>query len=126
VLFCALLLFFSVLAVESVKPKQGGKKTPTDRFAIMPTRLQLDEKQKAQLKPMLEKLKEERNSTLKALDEKETKELSSILKPEQTQQVKRFLKQRQHSNVRIRSSKITQRKPMQTIYPIPPAKLPAK
>lgn len=128
-----LLLAFNLSASEA--PKTNKK--PQDRFEMMAQKLELTEKQKSDLKPMLEKLKTNRADTLKKLDEQEEKELASILKPEQVSQVSRYLKRSQRMSTsggnREGMKKGNQEKRImgnpagqKNMYPRPPAKLPEK
>jgi len=129
----ALFLATAINAAEQASPKAQGQKKQPDRFEAMSQKLQLTEKQKADLKPMMEKLKKTREETLKKLDEQELKELSTILKPEQANQVSRYLKRGQRmGGVKegMKNGEMGQRKMgggnNQNVYPKPPAKLPPK
>lgn len=126
----ALLLSVSINATESTDAAKESKKGQRDHFEMMAQKLELTEKQKKDLKPMLEKLKKNRAETLKKLDEQEEKELATILKPEQVTQMTRYLKrsQRMGGFEGMKKGNPENRKMgnegQKGVYPKPPAKLP--
>ena len=130
----ALFLVTAINAAEQGSANAEVPKAQQDRFESMAQKLQLTEKQKSDLKPMLEKLKKNRAETVKKLEEQEEKELSSILKPEQVSQVSRYLKRSQRmgggNREGMKKGDMEKRKMggerQQTNHPKPPAKLPEK
>lgn len=131
-LVSALFLSLGLSAAEPTAAPAENQQEPRDRFEMMAQKLELTEKQKKDLKPMLEKLKKNRADALKKLDEQEEKELATILKPEQVSQVSRYLKrsQRMGGGEGMKKAYSEKRKPgndgQKGVYPKPPAKLPPK
>lgn len=142
-LLLSLLLYFTpAFAAEpaqgkksSTSSQQSATKGSKDPFDMMAARLELTEKQKNDLKPLLQKLKTERAETLKKLDEKQHKELLTILNEDQSQKIGQFLKRADRMDMMGRGTSQDDRKPMgmmgqerkpQILHPRPPATLPAK
>jgi len=112
--------------------QQASSKPSRDYFEMMASRLELTDKQKAELKPLLQKLKTEREETLKKLDEKQHKELLTILNEDQSQKVGQFLKRSERmENVNRgphgdRKGIAPQERKPQPRQPQPPVSLPTK
>jgi len=101
----------------------------------MAKKIKLTDKQKTELKPLLEKLKSKRADTMKKLADEEEKELGKILKPEQVDQVKRNQKRSQRMGAGNRENmkrgafekrKGNNESTRKNMYPKPPATLPPK
>ena len=110
--------------------QQTSKKPNRDSFEMMASRMELTEKQKAELKPLLQKLKNERAETLKKLDEKQHKELLTILSEDQSQKIGQYLKRSERMDMMNRGTN-TDRKPMpedrkHQAQPKPPARMPSQ
>lgn len=130
----ALLLstaLFSGALWSDTKPGSKAEQNRPDRFELMANRLKLDDKQKAQLKLMVEKLQANREQSMKQLEENEQKELAKVLNANQVKSVQRYLK---HSQRAASSRGPEPKRPVpareargsREVFPKPPEKLPEK
>ena len=89
------MLFIATAQAESSTPNTKPANKHPDHFEMLANKLNLSEKQKADMKPLIEKHRKEKKEALSKLREQHVKELSSILNEQQIEQFMQ-MKQRRH------------------------------